>query len=403
MKKRSERGGVFLIEMLLVLLIVLVLAAAIVPSALKIQAVSNEVAAAQVLARINAAELTASQIYGGYLLPSVLAQNNLANPTNACFPNLLTGSDGQPSATSGYAFNFTPGTVSGTTISASANCSTPPVLYQGYTLTANPISHSPSLRFFYTDQAKVITFVDGHAATSSDQIYAVSGTGGSGGNSGGNQGNSGAPSLWYGQFDATKTYPIGAEVEYTVPGNISPSLFLLGTNTPSGATPIEDAADWFAISIPISSAVNGSLPADLTTLSGSASSGLNCYDNAFGCGTNAANNGPPNYYGGFVKCALTVALTGSCGTSNPSGQIYEPFVMHSFTISGPSNWAQGNIIVYVNDDTAVSTLASCTITNGNSCSVSASVNIPALHYLSVGFRGQGGAVAVPGALSWSLQ
>lgn len=183
--RRSEKGYGSLVAMLITCAIILILVAALTPNLTrKVQALEAE-QAAEVLARINKAELTSAQAYQGYLLPSALAQTNLANPLSACNPELISGADAQTEAVNGYTFTFTQGANAATPTCTPNPGSSVPATYLSYAMTAGPANKSAGSRYFYTDNSGVIHVNDGAPATAASPVYAINALGGLVNSSGG--------------------------------------------------------------------------------------------------------------------------------------------------------------------------------------------------------------------------
>lgn len=151
---RKNQKGFSLIELLIVVAIILVLAAIAVPNLMSARAAANESSAVGSLRILITANETYNTTYTqGY--PAALANlgpSASPDPTAADLvdENLAGG------LKSGYNLVYAPGSPDGNGF------------FMSYTLNANPVSSSMGNRYFYTDQAGVITYSFTGPATSTD-------------------------------------------------------------------------------------------------------------------------------------------------------------------------------------------------------------------------------------------
>jgi prepilin-type N-terminal cleavage/methylation domain-containing protein len=154
---RNKQKGFSLIELLIVVAIILIIAAIAIPNLLRSKMAANEASAVGSLRTINTACVTFSTTYGGFpgSLTVLGGEGNGASPTSTAAQ--LIDNTLQNSSKSGYAFNFTAGSVD-----TSGNV-------DSYTVTASPSNPGVTgLRYFYTDQTGVIRVNQTQTAGSSD-------------------------------------------------------------------------------------------------------------------------------------------------------------------------------------------------------------------------------------------
>lgn len=153
--------GFSLIELLIVVAIILIIAAIAIPNLLRSRIAANQASAIGSIRVINTAEVTYSSSFGlGF--SATLA--NLGPPASGPVSSSAAGLIDSVLASgvkSGYGFTYTP---------ALADAAG---RYNGYTLTANPVTPGQTgSAYYYTDQTHVIRGSTTGTATSSDSPVA---------------------------------------------------------------------------------------------------------------------------------------------------------------------------------------------------------------------------------------
>lgn len=249
MKRHSQKGFGTLLSLLIAAAIIMMFVAALMPSTIRAVQATQEQSAALVLARINFAEVSARQVYLGYMNPSALAISILNPPTSLspCNPGLLNPPDGLVNASMGYTFNWQPLPSAGSGTIATGCTLNPPQLYTGYSITAEPTSRLAGDRYFYTDTTTGFIYMNaGSPITAPDptKIYSVNVMGGMAGVSGGNQSiGSSNPTDWGGPW-TSKGYTAGTFVTYGTP----PVLYLNFSGNSNSLPPNQDPYDFYPVS-----------------------------------------------------------------------------------------------------------------------------------------------------------
>ena len=144
-----KQKGFSLIELLIVVAIILIIAAIAIPNLLRSRIAANQASAVGSLRTINTAEITYASTYNtgysgalSYLGPPAAGQQPTA--TSAGLLDEVLGGTAVPAVKSGYAFNYSPGTVTQGRIDV-------------YTVTASPSTvGTTGSNFYFTDMSGVI-------------------------------------------------------------------------------------------------------------------------------------------------------------------------------------------------------------------------------------------------------
>lgn len=156
---RTEQRGFSLIELLIVVAIILIIAAIAIPDFLRSKMAANQASAVESLRVINSAEVMYNSNYQKGYSSSL---TDLKAPTGGALPSLtaaaLIDNILASGVKSGYRLTYVP--------------SNPDAqgYYQGYTVTADPVTAGTSGgAYYFTDQNYVIRFNNTQTATSTDQ------------------------------------------------------------------------------------------------------------------------------------------------------------------------------------------------------------------------------------------
>jgi type IV pilus assembly protein PilA len=146
--------GFSLIELLIVVAIILIIAAISIPNLLRSKMAANEASAVGSVRTIDVAVVEYQSIYGvGY--PASLAQIGSSGPTTGCNNAQLIDAVLTNGVKSGYSLAIIPGTQAIPKESVPQGCT--PGFYDGYVVTANPVSVGTSgQRAFCSDATGVI-------------------------------------------------------------------------------------------------------------------------------------------------------------------------------------------------------------------------------------------------------
>jgi len=248
-KRNAQAGFASLIAALVVSALLITLFAVAAQNLVRVSQVTNELAAGQWAATINAAEFSYMATQGAAVQPSALS-GVLGSLPNCANPMLVSGqvANGQPAP--GYGYSFV-----GTGNAASFACIGGPTAgYLGYAISIDPTN--PMLagsRHFYTCTGASpgcngqIHFNDAAPASVSDPVWNTSMSGSSGGSGSGNQTTAPTPIL-LGSWSSTATYAKGQEVLFPTSTN-STGLFanLTASNSATGQNPLGDATNWIQI------------------------------------------------------------------------------------------------------------------------------------------------------------
>ncbi len=161
---RKDSHGFSLIELLIVVAIILIIAAIAIPNLLRSRIAANQASAVGSLRTLNTGEITYASTYNvGYTSQlSYLGPPTTGNPTSTAaglVDSILAGA-ANASAKSGYAFNYTP-----TSLTAGR--------MDIYTLTASPLTAGTTgTNYYFTDQSGVIRQNSTGTASASDSPIA---------------------------------------------------------------------------------------------------------------------------------------------------------------------------------------------------------------------------------------